>query len=517
MKIALTTFFLVFQIILFAQEPVLITDLNPGPEDGFSTGVRAKTVTINNTTLFIVKTEETGLEIGYLKDGEVQVLKDIYPGPTSSFPRDLTVFNNHFYFSARTSNSSGYQLWKSDGTPEGTQMFSDEGNDTNGLVISKSNFLYYFNGNTIFRTDGISIDSVFSGASYSVSFQPTDVNICPYNEEIAFMTKVSGNALELYIVEDGVPTLKGTRPAGSSFPKIFGMNQVGENILFIVDDSFNDELSGSFIYNSTTETISPYKINGLDIVRMHNFTDELAFAHERTTGFYAVNGIPGEEVLLVDEVNVTYAQGSEIPRVVYQDKMVLATKPEFFGMYPIQITDGTDAGTNDVYIGRSAPPVSILLEGRFAFFIYEFDFNDFRIGYINMGDGTSGSIYEFIDADFQFNAFPVALQNEKLFFAAQIDDNIGMELYSVDFNLDVVATDQPEPLSYSVAFTDKSFTVSSDNYSSAQVEIYSASGALLETMNADTNAPNSLEHHTGLIILRFNVNGEITTRKFLRM
>ena len=500
---------------LTAQDPILVADLNPGSEDGFNLGIRAKTVSNNNTTLFIIRTEETGLEIGVLENGEAEVLLDIYEGTTSSFPRELTVYKDHFYFIARTA-TTGYKLWKSDGTAAGTQIFDNDGTDVNGLTISENNFLYYFNGNTIFRTDGENIDSVFAGVSFSIAPIPTDRNICSYNDEIAFATKNSNNEIDLYIVENGTAMLKASRPAGSSFPEISGLNQVGEDLMFIVRDPFNADLTGSFIYKNETETIEPYQINGRNFVRMHNFTDKLALAHEFNTGFYILNGIPGEEAFLVNASNVAYAQGAALPRVVYQDKMVFATKPEFFGDYPIQLTDGTLAGTADLHTGSRTPPESILLEGRFAFFLYRYSSNDYRLSYINMGDGTTGTIFDFMDQEFGFVGFPVAVQNEKIYFAANLNPDIGIELYSLDFDLDITSTSEPEPLSYKVNFTDRSFTIHTQDHSSAEVEIFSTSGALLEKMKVNINTPVSLSHHQGFIILHFNVDGEITTRKFIR-
>jgi ELWxxDGT repeat protein len=43
---------------------------------------------------------------------------------TARYPTDLTASLNQVYFSAQTSES-GYELWKSDGTPEGTNMVKD--------------------------------------------------------------------------------------------------------------------------------------------------------------------------------------------------------------------------------------------------------------------------------------------------------------------------------------------------------------------------------------------------------
>ncbi len=52
------------------------------------------------------------------------LVKDIYPGPDSSEPSELTAVGNTLFFAAYNT-SSGYELWKSDGTVAGTTLVKD--------------------------------------------------------------------------------------------------------------------------------------------------------------------------------------------------------------------------------------------------------------------------------------------------------------------------------------------------------------------------------------------------------
>ncbi len=508
------TFILIFfQVILFAQSPVLVTDLNLGDADAFPFGNDGKSVTIGNTTLLVVQTEETGEELGYLRNGNFGILKDITPGEGSTSIRNLTEFRNNFYFT--TYSWSGISaLWKSDGTEEGTQIFSM--NQTNSLVISEDNFLYYYSEDAILRTDGETIDTIFNGAEFSYSHQPSDNNMCKYNEGIAFIRQNGDDDIELYFVENGVTNLIATNIA-SSYAKIYGLNQVGENLLFIQDEPFNDNLDGSYQYNAVTNSIESYTIDGKKISRLHDFTSDLALAHVYQSGFYTTNGVSGEELMLAPIGFADLAQGDDIIRAKYQDKMILAVREDFAPSHPVILTDGTSDGTTTLHTGRGKVPTNILVEGKFAFYFYEYGFWDHRLAYVNLEDGTTGVIHDFDDAGSSFKGFPVAVQDGKIYFAAKIQNsNVGLELYSLDLELSVVSTSQPELLSYSVSFTNESFTVLSENYSQAEVEIFSTSGVLLEKRMVSTNSPISVAKHHGFIILRFNVDGEITTRKFIR-
>ena len=55
------------------------------------------------------------------------VVQDIFPGGGSSTPDDLIEMNGALYFSARPASweRKGRELWKSDGTPDGTRMVKD--------------------------------------------------------------------------------------------------------------------------------------------------------------------------------------------------------------------------------------------------------------------------------------------------------------------------------------------------------------------------------------------------------
>ena len=52
------------------------------------------------------------------------MVEDINPGSSDSDPSDLTNVNGELYFAA-DDGTHGEELWKSDGTPGGTEMVKD--------------------------------------------------------------------------------------------------------------------------------------------------------------------------------------------------------------------------------------------------------------------------------------------------------------------------------------------------------------------------------------------------------
>ncbi len=73
-------------------------------------------------------------------DGTVLV-KDISPGVYGSAPYSFTVVNNTLFFRAND-GTHGYELWKSDGTPDGTVMLKDIYPGTNGAWTTGYDYYY---------------------------------------------------------------------------------------------------------------------------------------------------------------------------------------------------------------------------------------------------------------------------------------------------------------------------------------------------------------------------------------
>jgi ELWxxDGT repeat protein len=81
-------------------------------------------VVVDGRTLFVAADARRGEELWCFNDREVSLVKDIHPGIGESFITDLTVVDNLVYFSAYD-GLHGSELWKSDGTPDGTEMVAD--------------------------------------------------------------------------------------------------------------------------------------------------------------------------------------------------------------------------------------------------------------------------------------------------------------------------------------------------------------------------------------------------------
>lgn len=160
------------------QTFTLLKDINPG-----SGGTSYFNFTkVNNTLFFRPDDGEHGAEL-WKTNGTVNgtvLVKDIYPGETGSEPDMLTNVNGVLFFRADDGVHGG-ELWKSDGTPEGTVMIKDiyPGPASSNITsFYTHNGILYFNANNgsngreLWKSDGteagtVMIKDIFPGVMTS--------------------------------------------------------------------------------------------------------------------------------------------------------------------------------------------------------------------------------------------------------------------------------------------------------------------------------------------------------------
>ncbi|MEE9493196.1 MAG: ELWxxDGT repeat protein [Gammaproteobacteria bacterium] len=175
------------------------------------------------------------------------LVKDIRPDlgqGSGSRPRGLTVYNNQLLFGAHAGQDIGRELWTSDGTTAGTQVFLDikpGGNSSDpAYFIEFNNALYFTVFNTargdysLWKTDGSASGTVKTVDSLGEGRPP----FFEYNNELYYTGYNQTIGDELWKTdgtESGTMLVKDINPGtGSSTPSHFTI--VDQTLFFIADD-----------------------------------------------------------------------------------------------------------------------------------------------------------------------------------------------------------------------------------------------------------------------------------------
>lgn len=235
--------------------PYLVRDINAGPGDSGP----AELVELGDVILFSARDGEVpdgpghGIEL-WKSDGSAEgtvMVKDIVPGSRSGFPFEFAPLAGRLLFGVLHDESGNERLLITDGTAVGTHRVRD------GLSVSTVQLgrLFqvvqgkaYFGGSEqgrepyqLWRTDGTS-EGTERVSDPPISGGPSNpVALTPAGHKLYFMAETDREGEELW-VSDGTP--EGTRLTRDVFPgptssMPFKMGVVGERVFFAADDGIH--------------------------------------------------------------------------------------------------------------------------------------------------------------------------------------------------------------------------------------------------------------------------------------
>jgi ELWxxDGT repeat protein len=211
---SLRWFSVLFSLIcpLALAQPGLVKDINPGAvsSDPYSQDPHRPGrayASLGNTFYFTANNGTNGIEL-WKSDGTAAgttLVKDIYPGPGSANPAQLTNMNGTLYFTA-DDGVSGYELWKSDGTAAGTVRVVDlnpgPGNTAIHDLEPINGTLYFTTGYTstpsandskLFKTNGTAAGTVaITDAAGQLQYRMPGV-LAQLNGQLLFFAAVDGD------------------------------------------------------------------------------------------------------------------------------------------------------------------------------------------------------------------------------------------------------------------------------------------------------------------------------------
>lgn len=243
-----------FQVILLSfistntySQFKLLKDINAVPNQASSSP--KEFVEIGDYFYYIAQDNEHGVEL-WKSDGTEQgttLVSDIRVGLEGSSPSNLTQFNGVLFFTA-DDGIHGRELWKSDGTEDGTTLVVDskEGKESHkpGLLTVAGDILYFVAtdvevdidvpGSELWTTDGTLSGTHFIRA-YADQLNGTNMSyLTELNDDLYFAI---GSAIWK---SDG--TFDGTIPVKRLEPmesRILNLEKIGSSLYFMFDDGIH--------------------------------------------------------------------------------------------------------------------------------------------------------------------------------------------------------------------------------------------------------------------------------------
>jgi len=492
-----------FSFAVIAQTPELVVDYNVGEDDTFDEW-NYRGVQLGNSIIVPINSNDVGQEPAIIQNGTMQILKDIYPGSESSKPSDFFFYRDELYFVA-TDEVNGKAIWKTDGTEEGTVMFQNPGSSFSSprfFTEASNGWLYYNYGEFVYRTDGTVQEEVFSGYGGFAS-------LVAYQNGIILLTKNDDDSYSLIQIDDDTAVeLARTEDAGF-FADGFGLATVKNGIIFTIMDADIEE--GTYLYNEADASLSTLTVDGFKqpARRTEKINDDLALCWFQEKGYYSINGVEGEEVLIHQSNNFAATQGEAIIHGVYEGNITFVPLNSGWASEEFLLrTDGSSLATNLFSLDNSLLS-RMTVYGKYGFMAdgisNGFDPNLYQV---NLETGEVETLYDFDDRSLSIKSIlPLGISDGHLYFINKLDQEIGAELFRIELAESVTSVVEQTAVfpRYEVVQIGNLFEVQSEKTSELSLSVFNKVGQRLQNMKVLTNQLFEISLPLGQYVMTFSV------------
>lgn len=377
---------------------------------------------------FFAEDAATGRELWTtdLSTGTTSLVRDVFPGPISSNPRNLTPWQGQLYFTARD-NSSGSEVWRTDGTAAGTVLATDIHSPTTSITISDltrtANWLLFRTNAGLWRTDGTSVNTTLVYPS------PWVLNPLEMPGEVWFSV-----GADVFSTDGSSVQLVGTAPAqGTSVAAVTGLERLGTEALAVV--TYQLGLAAIHLVRFA-HGAAPTVLNTEFQGQLHVGPTRGYFtAFEAGLGIelWTTDGTAAGTIRLTDLIPGPRSIGSVYGAVLSTDELVCSLNDFVHGSEP-WISDGSPTGTRllaDLEVNRTADsnPSQFVEMGGAIYFAA----SDGRVPRLCKSDGTAaGTIIMGAQGGLRpQNPQELTPAGDKLFFVAEHPQQ-GRELWVSD-------------------------------------------------------------------------------------
>jgi len=444
----------------------------PFPFDGIKFG---------NKYIFSISNDEHGAELAKLEDGKITLLADIYPGAESSNPNHFVILNGLVYFAAITPEEEG-TIWRTDGTISGTELFFDPvanfDTQPNGLIVSKSNDLYFTHSDNFYHSDGIITTLLGTDIRlFEESIQVSN-NHGHFQGGIVFPGQ-DDNPTTLYMASGNELTELATYDGGFN-SKNFGFSELENGFVFSNTASGAVSLNQTFIYNATSQSLSILEDNYMD--RLHPIEGNKALGYDRDYGFYVFSDATQDPLFVYEDENFSIVNRETMSRASFSDKVAF-TDVNKIDIFYVDLADGQ--ATQLLDDSRFGSEFIVHEKHAFISFPFNANGNTHNIYYLDLETGDLTEIHSF---DTSFSELdPIVILDGHLYFFSNKDETVGQELYSLPLGFTVSTKNHDSKESFSIENHANQYVIRSDKDVGFAARVFNLNGQLLQTFSGRTN------------------------------
>ena len=492
----ITLIFSLAYISLSAQYE-LVADLNEGPEDSdcycnftFTYNQDCAVYLDNETILFKTRTEETDWELYKITSAGVELVKDIYPGPEDSDIAYMTLFNEKVYFFANDGN--GTRIWESDGTEAGTKIAIELGDSEESLFnftgfIVNQDKLYFRYKSSIFLYDGDNLIELAHDDAIAID-KSSNYNShawCRYEDGIALMDYNSDKWELLKFSESGSEKLADYQ-AENTFINPNGMAEFDGNLIVSFDASFDEEVEGMYIFKKADSSFTKYDdAPGSRIISINadncvvNLDGE--FLH-----FNAAN----PDGKLIYEGSAIGVQGEDWKREVIGNELIFRSKVDFFADDELLVYDVLSEQVSVEYDGDNISDLHPYA-GHVLFMAETLGtFSDYSVyGYDSWENETTDRVQFGEPESFNVDFKPIGVLDEELYFFAELDRDLGTEIYKTGIGLNVNTSEIGDSEYELLDLGNGNYVIYSDQARDIIVQVFDLSGRKTIELNTSIGLP----------------------------
>lgn len=378
-----------------AEGTHLIKDVNPGPADGYYSlvsDIEGLIFEVGNQILFLSDDGVHGLEL-WSTDGTesgTSMVKDINEGSANgigiSTAYGAIVYNDELYFPGNE-DAYGTELWKSDGTPEGTVLVKNiryEGASSRPNDFLIFNDLLYFQADEGWIQGGLGVELYVTDGTEAGTNRVTDINpgstsadpreLIHAGDFFYFIADV-GAGTSLW-KSDGTPG--GTTMVKDGFYAIYDDRMAAhENQLYFAAD---DDISGTELWTSDGTAAGTFLLKDIEEGSGGSWPKQLTIMNGH---LYCVadTDVEGDRIWTSDgtvEGTQLFSTDYGNYMTAFQNQLIYnGPNPSSFGQV-LMYNDGTAAGTGIVDVPNGVelnkPSQYTAFKGKLYFVAFDYEY-----------------------------------------------------------------------------------------------------------------------------------------------